>query len=125
MGKSNLAIFDFDYTLRTPGTGIGLRKLFPNHELPVEVSKLKEDKDWDNFYIALTSAVNELNVPKEDVLEAMTESSEIVHGMDGLIKSLAKNHDIIIISGSFQDSVRVFLQKYGLTGKCLFWSKCT
>ena len=115
MVKSNLAIFDFDYTLRTP-SGIGLRKLFPNHELPVEVSKLKEDKDWDNFYIALTSAVNELNVPKEDILEAMSDSSVIVEGMDEVIKSLSKNHDIIIISGSFQDSVRVFLQKYGLTG---------
>ena len=62
----------------------------------------------------MASAVNELNVTKEEIKEAISSGGCLVKGMDQVIKTLAKDHDIIIISGSFQESAKIFLAKYDL-----------
>ena len=64
--------------------------------------------------MAIASAVNELNVSKEVIIEAISSGGCLVNGMDQVIKTLAKDHDIIIISGSFQESAKIFLAKHDL-----------
>ena len=64
--------------------------------------------------MAIASAVNELNVTKEEIIEAISGGGCLVKGMDQVIKTLAKDHDVIIISGSFQESAKIFLAKHGL-----------
>merc|ERR1712141_97408 len=73
---------------------------------------MKKRKDNSNykagFNQALAIAVNELNVSKNEIIVALTE------GMDKVMKYLSKDHDIIIISGSQKEKIKVYLDKIGL-----------
>merc|ERR1719150_3541872 len=64
---------------------------------------MKKRKDNSNykadFNQALAIAVNELNVSKND----------IIAGLDEVMKYLFKDHDIIIISGSQKEKIKVYL----------------
>merc|ERR1719433_1729023 len=81
---------------------------------------MKKRKDNSNykadFNQALAIAVNELNVSKNDIIAALTDDNvEIMEGMDEVMKYLFKDHDIIIISGSQKEKIKVYLDKFGLS----------
>merc|ERR1712001_808714 len=81
---------------------------------------MKKRKDNSNykadFNQALAIVVNELNVSKNDIITALTDDNvEIMEGMDEVMKYLFKDHDIIIISGSQKEKIKVYLDKFGLS----------
>ena len=119
MQDSALQIIKFYFRIPEKTTGTGLAKLFPNQRFPEELYKMKKRKDNSNykadFNQALAIAVNELNVSKNDIIAALTDDNvELNEGMDKVMKYLSKDHDIIIISGSQKEKIKVYLDKFGL-----------
>ena len=115
--KKQLAIFDFDFTLKKFDAGFsggGFVKLFPNQEFPPEVLKVKKELKWDQFSKFLIDKVNELDINKQKVIDVIANDGELVDGMDDLIKFLSKDHDIIVISGSNEEVIKIFLAKHNL-----------
>ena len=66
------------------------------------------------FYDLVNNAFNSLNYPKKDVIEALENDGTIVDGMDLVIKKLFTTHDIIIITGSDYETVKLFMAKHNL-----------
>ena len=64
--KKNLAIFDFDQTIKEHSpkfiTAGGMSTLFPNQEIPKHLWKIMKEQGLYEFSMAVISAINELNV---------------------------------------------------------------
>ena len=115
--KKNLAIFDFDHTIKENGPTFsygGRAKLFPGQKIPEEIILKKAELTRSVFYEAVNDAFNSLNYPKKDVIEAVANDGSLVNGMDQVIKTLFATHDIIIITGSDYETVQLFLGKHNL-----------
>ena len=115
--KKNLAIFDFDHTIKEHGETFtlgGRAKLFPGQKIPEEIMLKKSELSRSLFKDTVNDAFNSLNYPKKDVVEAVTNDGSLVNGMDRVIKALFKTHDIIIITGSEDKTVELFLAKHNL-----------
>ena len=114
--KKKLAIFDFDSTIKQHGETFtlgGRAKLFPNQKIPEEFFDVYNEVHG-TFYDLVNNAFNSLNYPKKDVIEALENDGTIVDGMDLVIKKLFTTHDIIIITGSDYETVKLFMAKHNL-----------
>ena len=58
------------------------------------------------------AAVNELGKTKDEIIDAITNDGELIKGMDKLFELLFKDHDIIIITGGYDEMVKRFLSRY-------------
>ena len=115
--KKNLAIFDFDQTIKEHGptfTYGGKAKLFPGQKIPEEIILKRAELGRSFFYKTCNDAFNSLNCSKKDVVEAIANDGSLVNGMDQVIKALFTTHDIIIITGSEDKTVELFLAKHNL-----------
>ena len=117
--QRKLAIFDFGETImedskKETTTQKGLSKLFPNNEFPLELKEIKKLQGKYNFWIAMAAAINEKDVTKDEIIEAILSGKTLIKGMDTVLRTLAKDHDIIIISGSHTGKIKAFLTKYDL-----------
>ena len=119
--KPKLAIFDVDFTIKEHGTGtakdflinsMGFAKLFPNGKLPQEFFTIYKEKGLSSFGKAVGAAVNELGKTKDEIIDAITNDGELIKGMDKLFELLFKDHDIIIITGGYDEMVKRFLSRY-------------
>ena len=132
--KKNLAIFDFDHTIKEHGETFtlgGRAKLFPGQKIPEEIilcrSKYKKaELSKKNFYETVNNSFNSVNCPKKDVIEAIANDGSLVNGIDQVIKKLFMTHDIIIITGSEDKTVELFLAKHNLLMfvKKNLWKTC-
>jgi len=115
--KKNLAIFDFDSTIKEHEHGFtlgGRSKLFPGQQIPEELFKLREHFSFSEWTEIVNDAFNELNVSEEERVGVIENDGSVVQGMDQVLKKLHKNHDIIIITGSDYETVRLFMSKHNL-----------
>ena len=115
--KKNLAIFDFDSTIKEHEHGFtlgGRSKLFPGQQIPEEMFKLRENFSFSEWTVLVNDAFNELNVSKEERIKVIENDGSVVQGMDQVLKKLHKNHDIIIITGSDYETVRLFMLKHNI-----------
>jgi len=115
--KKNLAIFDFDHTIKEHGptfTYGGKAKLFPGQKIPEEIILKRAELSRSFFYETCNDAFNSLNCSKKDVVEAIANDGSLVNGIDQVIKTLFTTHDIIIITGSAYETVQLFLAKHNL-----------
>merc|ERR1712018_613274 len=91
----------------------GFLSLFPNGDIPENISQLIKDREWDKARQIVPSEVNKLNhIKKGDINEALVNSGELVNHMDQALKYFSKEHDIIIISGA--QKIQSFLERYGV-----------
>ena len=92
--KDKLAIFDFDETIKeNVETAIGpkIKDFFPNGTYPPDIQELVDAKNWDEYHYKLAAYISELqNVTKKDIIEAWNNGSDLVQGMDEVIRKLAK-----------------------------------
>jgi len=120
--KKNLAIFDFDHTIKEHGETFtlgGRAKLFPGQKIPEEIilcrSKYKKaELSKSFFYETVNNSFNSVNCPKKGVIEAIANDGSLVNGIDQVIKKLFMTHDIIIITGADYETVKLFLAKHNL-----------
>merc|ERR1712020_755246 len=116
--KKNLAIFDFDSTIKEhePKTYTlgGRSKLFPGQQIPEDLLKHKEHLSFSERTVIVNDAFNELKVSREERVDVIENDASVVEGMDQVLKKLHKNHDIIIITGSDYETVRLFMSKHNL-----------
>jgi len=115
--KKNLAIFDFDSTIKEHGHDFtlgGRSKLFPGQQIPEEFFKLREHFSFSEWTDIVNEAFNKLNVSKEERVGVIENDGSVVPGMDQVLKKLHKNHDIIIITGTDYETVRLFMSKHNL-----------
>ena len=120
--KPKLAIFDVDFTIKEyHGDGskdgvfqspLGLAKLFPNGKLPEEFFTILKEKGYHSFILAAVAALNKLGKTKKDVTDALASDGHLVKGMDKLFELLVEDHDIIIITGGYDEMVKRFLSRY-------------
>ena len=94
--KNKLAIFDFDNTIKQhePGfkNGGGMAQLFPNKEIPQDYFKIMFEKSFDDFCFTVIDAVNNFNVTKKEIIEAVENDGYLINGMDQLLKNMAGFH---------------------------------
>ena len=111
--KKNLAIFDFDSTIKEHEpkafTLGGRSKLFPGQQIPEDLLKDKEHLSFTERTVIINDAFNELNVSREERVDVIENDGSVVEGMDQVLKKLHMNHDIIIITGSDYETVRLFM----------------
>ena len=85
--KKNLAIFDFDNTIKQHSpkfkTAGGLAKFFPNEEIPLEIWKIMP-KSFDDFCMAVVEEVNRTKVPKKDIIEAVENDGYFIFCRDAI-----------------------------------------
>ena len=122
--KNKLAIFDVDFTIKEHhGDGskdgvfrspLGFAKLFPNEKLPEELFTILKENGYHSFILAVVTALNKLGKTKNDVIDALANDGHLVKGMDKVFELLVKDHDIIIISGGYDEMVKRFLSRYFL-----------
>ena len=122
--KNKLAIFDVDFTIKEHhGDGskegvfrspLGFAKLFPNEKLPEEFFTILKEKGYHSFILAVVTALNKFGKTKNDIIDALAKDGHLVKGMDKVFKLLVKDHDIIIISGGYDEMVKRFLSRYFL-----------
>ena len=130
--KPKLAIFDVDFTIKEHGAGtpqdfllsaMGFAKLFPNGKIPQELLTVYKEKGLSSYGKAVGAAVNELGKTKNEIIDAITNDGTLIKGMDKLFEMLFKDHDIIIITGGFDEMVKRFLSRYILFKTFLIMSK--
>ena len=118
--KKKLAVFDFDYTIKEQAPGLrnagGFGTLFPNKELPKEFLQIFQEHGIEKFAVAVGKAVNELGKTKQEISDALANEGDLVKDMDKLMWHLAKDYDIIVITGGYSEMVRLFLDRFGMLG---------
>ena len=77
-------------------------------------SSLGENFSFSEWTVLVNDAFNELNVSKEERVKVIENDGSVVQGMDQVLKKLHKNHDIIIITGSDYETVRLFMLKHNI-----------
>jgi len=119
--KDHLVIFDFDYTIKrhSPGMTLGVSHLFPGKEIPQELDEARRKnpnrrEGWDNLCHGVVMTLNELNLPKEMIVEGYANDGFLIEEMDDVIKTFYVDHDIIIISDGHKHSIEEFMKKHGL-----------
>ena len=90
--QRKLAIFDFGETImedskKETTTQKGLSKLFPNNEFPLELKEIKKLQGKYNFWVAMASAINEKDVTKDEIIEAILSGKTLIKGMDTVLRS--------------------------------------
>ena len=75
-------------------------------------SSLGENFSFSEWTVLVNDAFNELNVSKDERVKVIENDGSVVQGMDQVLKKLHKNHDIIIITGSDYETVRLFMLKH-------------
>lgn len=114
----SLAVFDFDNTLKTFEKGNftwGVSPLFPGGKFQEELMAKLKEIPWDEFRILLTEEFNKLeNITKKEIEETVSKDGQIIKNMDKVIKTLAKDHDVIIVTNSYEFHVKYFLVGHGI-----------
>ena len=125
--KDHLVIFDFDNTIKrhSPGYTMGVSHLFPGKKIPQELEEAFKEalslsknpnrrRAWDNFDNGLMKMLNELNLPKEMIVEGYANDGFLIEEMDDVIKTFYIDHDILIVSDGQKSSIEEFMKKHGL-----------
>merc|ERR1712223_454292 len=119
--KDHLVIFDFDNTIKrhSPGYTMGVSHLFPGKKIPQELEEAfsknpNRREAWDNLNDAVMKMLNELNLPKEMIVEGYANDGFLIEEMDDVIKTFYKDHDILIVSDGQKHSIEEFMKKHGL-----------
>jgi len=118
--KSKLAVFDFDLTIREVDKNndwqYGVGHLFPGGKLPEELVEIRK-KHGSKIFLQdyLTPLVNKMGLEKKELEYGFAyKNGSIIEKMDEVTKYLSKDHDIIMISGTFRSYTDNFLKRYGL-----------
>ena len=117
--KSKLAVFDFNLTIIDPYSEhdrqYGVGHLFPGGKLPEELTKIRKMQGNRIFIDTLVPMVNEMGLKKKELEDCFAyQNGSIVEKMDEVIKTLYKDHDIIMVTGSSRVYTDNFLKRYGL-----------
>jgi len=98
---------------------LGVSHLFPGKEIPQELDEARRKnpnrrEGWDNLCHGVVMTLNELNLPKEMIVEGYANDGFLIEEMDDVIKTFYVDHDIIIISDGHKHSIEEFMKKHGL-----------
>ena len=69
-----------------------MAQLFPNKEIPQDYFKIMFEKSFDDFCFTVIDAVNNFNVTKKEIIEAVENDGYLINGMDQLLKTMAGFH---------------------------------
>ena len=115
-----LAIFDFDYTLKQlpelknkEDATFGVKSLFPGGEFSQSIKdKIKEEVGWLALSKFVIQELNKVeNVSKTELKESIANNGWLIEGLDKVIKKLAADHEVIVVTHNYTHTVDFFLQK--------------
>jgi len=117
--KSKLAVFDFDFTIRTHDPDndwqLGVGHLFPEGRVPENLQEIRQKEGGRIFTQHVSAEINKIGVTKKQLEDGFAyKNGHLVEKMDDVIKRLHPDHDIIMITGNQRNFTDNFLKRFGL-----------
>lgn len=112
-----LIAFDFDHTIVNDNTDIIVANLLPNDAITPEMKQLpKSTGGWISYMEAIFNQLHKNKFGKTEIIDAIQKMAA-VNGMSESIQLLKSIHnfDMIIISDSNSEFIRIWCEKNNLT----------